>query len=354
VSGALSEVPEPMDKAPTTGGVATLDTPSSEVETGDLTRPMPDRHLRRPVRRGWRLRPWRRGGGAPYALLVPAAVVLIGVLGYPLYLVIKFSFEKYGLFQLISRKTSWDGLANYTYIFKDAFFWHVLLRTVIFTVANVGLTLIVGLLVALGMARVGKVLRTAVGAGMVCAWVMPSVTSPIVFQWLFQPQFGVANWVLTKLGIGHFTNTNWFAKSPLMAFSIITIMIVWQAIPFVAITLSAGLTQVPEELYEAARLDGARGWAVFRHVTFPMIKPIVILLGILSTIWDFTVFNQIWVMVQGTPVQQGTETLGIWTYVESFSDNQYGRGSAIAVVSVLLVGLLTAWYVRKLVRAGEV
>jgi N,N'-diacetylchitobiose transport system permease protein len=229
-----------------------------------------------------------------------------------------------------------------------------LLRTVIFTIANVGLTLMVGLLVALGMARVGKVLRTAVGAGMVCAWVMPSVTSPIVFQWLFQPQFGVANWVLTKLGIGHFTNTNWFASSPLMAFSIITIMIVWQAIPFVAITLSAGLTQVPEELYEAARLDGARGWAVFRHVTFPIIKPIVILLGILSTIWDFTVFNQIWVMVQGTPVQQGTETLGIWTYVESFSDNQYGRGSAIAVVSVLLVGLLTAWYVRKLVRAGEV
>jgi N,N'-diacetylchitobiose transport system permease protein len=121
----------------------------------------------------------------------------------------------------------------------------------------------------------------------------------------------------------------------------------------VSITLSAGLTQVPSELYEAARIDGAGAWPVFRYVTLPIIRPVIAFLAILSTIWDFTVFNQIWVLTGGGP-NGGTTTLGIWTYTQSFVSNQYGRGAAIAVLSVVLVGFMTAWYVRKLVRAGEV
>lgn len=313
-----------------------------------LARPPSGEPQRRPrAGRRWQAR-W-----TPYALLVPAGVVLVGVLGYPLAKVVELSFQNYGLFQFISRKADWIGFGNYTAVFADAFFWKVLARTVIFTAANVALTLLVGIGVAVMLKRLGRLMRGLVSTGMVAAWVMPSVTSAIVWQWLFEPEFGVANWLLTSAGLGNFTNTNWFDTSALMAFGVVTLLIVWQAVPFVALSLFAGLTQIPDDLYEAARMDGAGAWVSFRKVTGPMLRPILLLLAILSTIWDFTVFNQIWILTHGGP-NRGTVTLGIWTYTKAFGASQFGQGAAIAVVSVLLLGMATAYYVRQLVRGGEV
>jgi N,N'-diacetylchitobiose transport system permease protein len=286
-------------------------------------------------------------------MVMPAVVIFAAVLGYPLLRLVELSLQHFGLRELFTRTTHWVGLSNYAAVLGDRFFWTVVARTVAFTAANVVLTIVVGMLVALLLARLGRVMRTVVSIAMVLAWAMPSITAAIVWQWLFETEYGVVNWLLTQTRLGSFTNTDWFGRSALLAFTVITLMIVWQAVPFVALSLYAGLTQVPIELYEAVEVDGAGPWMTFRSITLPILRPILLLLAILSTIWDFNVFNQIWVMTQGGP-NQGTVILGIWSWIQAFAASQFGAGSAIAVISVALLAALSAYYVRQLVQAGEV
>jgi N,N'-diacetylchitobiose transport system permease protein len=251
-----------------------------------------------------RRRRWSRhrvmGAVAPYALLAPAAVVLGAVLFYPLYLIVRLSFEKYGLFELIRHQGKWIGLDNYTQIIHDGQFWRVLVRTIVFTAVNVSLTMVLGTAIALLLVKVSGVVRYMLTGALVFVWATPVVVAVDVWRWIVDPQFGILNWALTKLHAGDFFHHDWFVN-PWSGFAVITGLVVWGAIPFVAITVFAGLSQVPGELIEAARIDGARSWNVFREVTFPLLKPIFVILASLSIIWDFQVFNQIWIMLDQRP-----------------------------------------------------
>jgi N,N'-diacetylchitobiose transport system permease protein len=286
---------------------------------------------------------------APYALLAPALVVLAAVLGFPLYRLVSLSFQQYGLRELFAGKGTFIGLENYRDIVADPFFWTVVVRTVVFAGVAVGLTMALGTLVALLLRNLGRPMRVLVTAGLVAAWAMPTLTAISIWQWLFDFEFGVVNWLLTRLGADGFAQHNWFDQ-PLQGFTVIMIVVVWGALPFVAITLHAGLTQVPRELEEAARVDGAGAWQVFRHVTLPVMKPIFLILATLSTIWDFKVFTQIWVLLNQRPSREYF-LLGIWSYSESFGVTRYGKGAAIAVVLVVLLMLVTSFYVRQMLRA---
>jgi N,N'-diacetylchitobiose transport system permease protein len=294
----------------------------------------------------------RRVDWMPYWLLLPSIVLSGVLLGYPLVRLVETSFQEYNLFQLLSHTTKWNGVANYRTILTSGSFWDSVLRTVLFTAACVGLTMVVGMAVALMLARLGKVMRTGVSIVMVLAWAMPPVSAAIVWQWLFADQFGVVDWALAALHLGHLSNLDWTGQSPLLAFCVITMMIVWQAIPFVALSLYAGLVQIPQEMYESARVDGAGPWAVFSFVTLPLLRPIFGLLTILSIIWDFNVFTQIWVLTQGGP-NGGTETIGVWSYMQAFAANQFGLGAAASVVAMVLVAVMSFYYVRSLIRSGE-
>ena len=288
----------------------------------------------------------------PYGLLVPTAVVIGAVLGYPLYLIVRLSFEKYGLFELIRHKGTWIGLENYTRIIHDSQFWRVLLRTVVFTAVNVSLTMVLGTAIALLLTRVSRFVRYLLTAALVFVWATPVVVAVDVWRWLVDSQFGLVNWVLTELHIGNFVHRDWFVN-PLSGFAVITALVVWGAIPFVAITVFAGLSQVPGELIEAAKIDGARSWNVFREVTLPLLKPIFVILISLSIIWDFQVFNQIWIMLDQRP-SPDYYLMSVYSFVESFRLSEYGLGSAIAVVMVLIMFAVTFVYVRQMVKAGEV
>jgi N,N'-diacetylchitobiose transport system permease protein len=187
---------------------------------------------------------------------------------------------------------------------------------------------------------------------LILAWAMPNVASSVVWNWLFQPGYGVINWLMTKLQIfGDMTNVNW-AQDPVLAYVCIWLLIVWQAVPFIALTLYAAQTQVPVEYFEAARLDGASEWRIYWSVTMVFLRPTILLFTILSIIWDFNVFNQIWLVSQGGP-GKATSTLGIWTYKEAFVGFHLGEGAAIAVVTTILLMLFTALYIRSLIRSGE-
>jgi N,N'-diacetylchitobiose transport system permease protein len=285
----------------------------------------------------------------PYGLLAPALVVLAAVLGFPMYRLVSLSFQQYGLKELFAGRGTFIGLRNYRDILADPFFWTVVARTVVFAAVCVGLTMVLGTLVALLLRNLARPMRVLVTAGLVAAWAMPTLTAVSIWQWLFDFEFGLVNWLLTRLGVAGYTQHNWF-EQPLQGFAVIVVVVVWAALPFVAITLHAGLTQVPAELEEAARVDGAGAFQVFRHITFPVLKPIFLILATLSTIWDFKVFTQIWVLLNQRP-SRDYFLLGIWSYSESFGVTRYGKGAAIAVVMVLLLLALTFFYVRQMLKA---
>jgi N,N'-diacetylchitobiose transport system permease protein len=296
----------------------------------------------------------RRPGRAltPYALLVPAVAVIVAVLGYPLYQLVALSFQQYGLFELIAHDGSWVGLENYATIVRDSEFWRVLLRTVVFTVVNVGLTMVLGTLIAVLLSQLGKAMRLLMTTGLVLVWAMPPVVSVNIWSWMVDYQFGVGNWALTKLGVGDFAQHDWFVN-PLQGFAVITAIVVWGAIPFVAITVYAGLTQLPAELLEAASIDGAGALRRFRDIVFPILKPIFVILASLSVIWDFQVFNQIWIIRNSRP-ESDYFLMSVYSFVTSFNVSDYALGSAIALVMVLVMLSVTFVYIRQMVRIGEI
>jgi N,N'-diacetylchitobiose transport system permease protein len=288
----------------------------------------------------------------PFLLLLPALVLVGLVLGYPIGGLVATSFQELGIFQLLGHTTVWNGLTNYRTLFSSSQFYHSLLQTVVFVVATVGLTMIIGTGVALLMGRVGRVLRTVTIVAMLLAWAMPSVAASTVWQWLFESQWGVVNYILVQLGFSGFSGHNWLG-SEFSAYGVITAMIVWQAIPFIALSMYAGLTLVPRDLFEAAAVDGASPPTVFRRVTFPIVRPIFVLLTVLSVIWDSNVFSQVWVLTGGRAEVLNVQPLGVWQYIEAFSSQQYGLGAAVAIVTILLLLLATGYYIRRMVRTAQ-
>jgi N,N'-diacetylchitobiose transport system permease protein len=305
-----------------------------------------------PARRRRRLGVRISRGAVPYLLLAPAVAVIAAVLAYPLYLLGSLSFQQYGLFELIRHDGNWIGLDNYSTILGDSQLVDVLLRTVVFTAACVALTMVFGTLIALLLARLGSFMRLLLTTGLVLVWAMPVVVAVNIWIWMFDFEFGVVNYLLTELHLGDHVHHDWFENST-TGLAIIGAIVVWGAIPFVAITLFAGLTQVPKELVEAAALDGAGPVRIFRDITLPILKPIFVILTSLSIIWDFQVFNQVWIARGGQPAEEYF-LMAVYAFVESFRIQQYGLGSAIAVLMVGIMLVVTFFYIREMVRIGEV
>jgi N,N'-diacetylchitobiose transport system permease protein len=245
------------------------------------------------------------------------------------------------------------GLHNYGSVLHDPVFWHTLLRTVVFTVANVTLTIVFGLLIALLLVRVSAVVRVILSAGLVLVWAMPVVVAVQVWYWITNYENGILNYVLTQLQLGNFYHHDWYA-TPFSQLSIVTAVIVWGAIPFVTITVYAALAQVPAELVEAAEIDGARPWRVFFDVTFPILKPVLLILTSLSIIWDFAVFTQPYLLIGQASLHPGNYLMGVYLFEEGYLKTDFGRGAAISIVMLLIVAVMSVFYVRRMVKLGDV
>lgn len=273
------------------------------------------------------------------------------ILGYPLYFLVRLSLQQYGLFELIRHKGIDVGLANYRSVLHDQIFWHTLVRTVVFTAANVGLTMVLGLLIALLLVRVSKPVRLLLSSGLVLVWSMPVVVAVQVWYWMTNFENGVVNYALTQLHLGSFEQHDWYATT-FSQLSMVTLLIVWGALPFVAITLYAGLAQVPRDLLEAASVDGAGAWMKFRDITLPILKPILLILTSLSIIWDFGVFTQPYLLIGQSKVTPGNFLMSIYLFEEGYFKSDYGRGAAISLLMLAIVGVLSIVYVRRMVRIG--
>ncbi|WNM30153.1 sugar ABC transporter permease [Streptomyces sp. Li-HN-5-11] len=314
----------------------------------------PPRQAPPPAASGRRRRQRRTAGASvPWLLLAPCLLILALVMAYPLVRLVTLSFQKFGQPQLWGfQPADWVGLTNFTNVLGDGEFWAVVVRTIVFAAGSVVFTMVAGMAIALLLQRVSGWVKTLVNIVLVASWGMPVIVATTVFKWLFDSDYGVFNALLSRLPGVRMIGHNWFAGGP-EGLAVIMLLVVWGAVPFVVITLSAGLTQVPGELQEAARLDGAGAWGVFRHVTLPILKPVIVMLTTLSVIWDMGVFPQVFVMRGGHPEAE-FQVLNTYSYDRAFVVDDYAQGSAIALITVLLLLGVVAVYMRQMLKIGEV
>ncbi len=266
------------------------------------------------------------------------------------------AFQDFGLRELVTgRRPSWVGLENFREVLADPLLWKVALpNTVVFAVGRRRPDRRRSApLVALLLARLGGwargVLHQRDHGGLGDAGGDRAPTSGSSSS---TPATALVMRTLGALGWSTPTTTNWFTER-LPFYGIATLNVVHHGFPFVAVTVLAGLMTLPQDTLEAAALDGAGAWKRFWHVTVPLLKPVFAVVTILSTIWDFKVFTQIYLMPGGSGTNRDVLNLGTWSYITAISQNRYGLGAAIAVLLTLLLLVITLVYLRTLFKQDD-
>lgn len=270
--------------------------------------------------------------------MLPAAAFLIFFLTYPLGLGVWLGFTD----TKIGRPGMFVGLENYRWLFDDPVFWLAVFNTLFYTVfasiAKFGL----GLWLALLLNR-HLPFKNFFRAIILLPWVVPTVLSAMAFWWIFDSQFSIISWVLMNLGIIdrpiNFLGDPWNARWSVIAANI------WRGIPFVAISLLAGLQTIPQSLNEAAAIDGATPWQRFTKVTLPLLTPIIAVVMTFSVLFTFTDFQLIYVLTRGGPVN-ATHLMATLSFQRAIPGGQLGEGAAIAVAMIpfLLAAILFSFF----------
>lgn len=285
----------------------------------------------------------------PPLLLLAALLILLAGLGYPLLWQIITSTQEYGLAQQFGQDPTFTGLTNFITVFHDSRFWAVVARSIVFCLVNAVGTVVVGLGIALLMRAAPSAVRVVLQVSLLLAWAMPMVAAVTVFRWLFDYRTGIINWLLVNLGFTQFAQFSWLSQ-PLTFYFVATCIIVWMSVPFVSMSLYAALTQISDEVREAATLDGAGGWQQIRHITLPLIRPVLSIVLLLQIIWDLRVFAQIRLLQDaGAPVSE-TNLLGNFIYEMGIGSQNFGGAAAVSIVVLFLTILLSWPYVRSLMK----
>ena len=275
-----------------------------------------------------------------YAYLVPAALCLLATVVVPIAKAIQMSLYNDVLFK--PQDYRFIGLANYMRLAQDPVFWLTLWNSFVWVFGSVVLQFVAGFAAALLLhqAFTGRaVVRTVV----LLPWIIPGVVVGLIWEWLYQPNYGVINDLLITAGWLH-DRVAWLSN-PDLAMAAVVFTNVWRGIPFFAIMLLAGLQAVPEELYEAARIDGAGVLDRFWHVTLPLMRPIIVVATATRIIWTFNYADLIFVMTSGGPAN-ATQITSTYTLLQAYSNLDFGYAAALSVVLLLVMLAFTAAYLR--------
>jgi multiple sugar transport system permease protein len=270
--------------------------------------------------------------------MLPAAAFLILFLAYPLGLGVWLSFTDARL----GRAGVFVAFENYEYLWEDSTFWLTVFNTLLYTTVASTIKFAVGLYLAL-LLNERLPFKAIIRAVVLIPFIVPTVLSAIAFWWLFDPQFSIISWSLRKMGFIteniNFLGDVWNARWSVIFANI------WRGVPFVAITLLAGLQTVSPSLYEAATIDGATPWQNFRYITYPLLTPIIAVVMTFSVLFTFTDFQLIWVMTRGGPVN-ATHLMATYSYQRAILGGQLGEGAAIstAMIPFLLFAILVSWF----------
>jgi multiple sugar transport system permease protein len=276
--------------------------------------------------------------GLAWLLLSPALVVLGALTVYPaiwvLWLALQYRIPVFGI-------ARWAGLDHFAFLAADTRFWNAVWVTGVFTAASVALEGALGLAIAVALRgqRAGR--RTAL-ALLLLAWALPSVVTAKMFEWLYHPAGGLVNFLLGGRAV------NWLGD-PDLALPSLIVADVWRATPFVALLCYARLLTIPPDLYEAAQVDGAAGLQAFARITWPLVRPILLVTMLFRTLDAIRAFDIMFVLTGGGPAGS-TESLTVYAYRALFQTLQIGFGSAVGVVVFALVMVVAVLYLRLIGR----
>jgi multiple sugar transport system permease protein len=275
-----------------------------------------------------------------YGFLAPAVVFVTGIVLVPILTTTWLSFRRQ---MPIFGISSFIGLENYHYLLRDERFWNAVKNTTYFVVVSVSLEMLLGLCCALLLQRrfPGRGLARAL---VLVPWAVPNVVAARFWEWILNSDYGVLNYLLGM-------KINWLG-SPFWAMQAAVLADVWKTTPFAVLLLLAGLQVIPPDLYQAARIDGANSWQLFRHVTLPLLKPVILLVLLFRTMDAARVFDLIYVLTGGGPANR-TETLVVYAYKSLYRMLEFGYGSALSVATFLFILGLSLVYLVTLRRARQ-
>src|SRR5436190_22787114 len=307
---------------------------ASGSETATAGRPI------RIPRRSWRAR--TRDVRFALVLLIPSVVVVFGIVVYPILRTLYTSF--YDVNSPFPGAYPFVGFDNYTHALGSADFWSAVERTGYFTIVSTFLELVLGLGIALLLAaplRARWLFRSIV----VLPWALPTIVNGALWRYIFNAQYGLLNAIFTQVGLQNHYHT--WLNSQTFALNAVIFADVWKNTSLVAFLLLAGLTTIPRELYEAAKVDGVSTWQAFLRITLPMLKPAIVVVLVLRTIEAFKVFDIIYVMTRGGPAN-GTQSVALYTYQQAFSNELFGYGAALAYLIVVFIAAFAIVYMRAI------
>ncbi len=281
----------------------------------------------------------------PYALLLPAVALMLLIVLYPISRSVYLSFHEYSL--LNPKEMGYVGLGKFQKALNDRLFWLSLRTTLIWVIGIVPVQLVLGLGVALLLNR-PLPWRGLIRALVLIPWVFPGVLNALMWTWMYDGNYGVINDILVRLHVQ--TQFYPFLAKPGTALPAVMITTIWQGTPFFAIMLLAALQAVPDELYEAAKIDGASPWQEFRYITIPGIRPTIIITTLLRTIWVANYIEVIYVMTGGGP-GYATLTLPVHTFLQAYAALDFGYAAALSLFLVVLLSAVVAAYIVYLRRS---
>ena len=273
-----------------------------------------------------------------FCFMLPAMLFLVLFLAYPLVKGIWISFTD----ATIGKTGEFVGLENYEWLGDDSVYWLSVFNTLLYTFVASIIKFAIGLYLAL-LLNQHLPFRSLIRALILIPFIVPTVLSAIAFWWIFDSQFSIISWSLKNMGlikdnINFLGDANWARACVIFAN-------IWRGVPFIAITLLAGLQTVSPALYEAATLDGATPWQLFRNVTYPLLTPIIAVVMTFSVLFTFTDFQLIWAMTRGGPVNS-THLMATLSYQRAILGGKLGEGAAIATTMIpfLLAAIMVSWF----------
>lgn len=281
-----------------------------------------------------------------WLLILPTVLVVVAIAIYPLIETFRLSFTNFRA----SRPDRWRylGFENFRDLWSDDTFLTSLKNTLILTVTAVGLETVLGMIVALTIHSSFKG-RGLVRTSMLVPWAIPTVVSSLLWSWMLHNTYGIINSSLVQAGFERFRGFDWVGDPGTALMSVVAVD-VWKTTPFMALLLLAGLQVIPEDVYEASRVDGASKWQQFWQITLPLLKPALLVALIFRTIATFLIFDLIFVM---KAYSTSTMSVAVYAQRELMNNQRLGYGSAVAVIIFICTGLLVLGYTR-LIKVEEV
>lgn len=281
-----------------------------------------------------------------FAFVAPALLVLAAILGWPLVSAVLLSLQNV---RTIGSQGQWVGFTNYSTVISNPMFWTSVGMSIVWVVANAALQTVLALMAALTLNQNFpgvKIARTWI----ILTWIVPTVVVVIIWRWLFSTSGGMINPLMMQTGI--VSRPVGFFSTPWTAMATLIFINSWRWFPFIALMMLAGLTRIPADLYEAARIDGANGWKRFTRITWPLLAPTLGVLTVVGTLLSFNVFDIIWLLTAGGPAG-GTRTLPVMIYETAFKGYKLSEAATISVLATMLLMAFALVATRWLAREGD-